>query len=186
MIADRPQHLCKMCGKCCRVTTTDKSYQELLELVKQGDEGASEFLRVFEPYANIEEARKVGADTVDNIVNNLKAFGKYEEGKVDFYKCRYIQDDNRCGDYENRPFLCKFAPASPWTVFPPDCGFNGWLFKKREEKKEMVRKMKENIIDFEAMLPNINTPEQLEKLLHAIETSKKTIALFDKFGAKDW
>lgn len=39
----RPQRLCHMCGRCCRVVTTSKTYFELKHLEAQGDEGAIDF-----------------------------------------------------------------------------------------------------------------------------------------------
>lgn len=186
MIADRPQRLCKMCGKCCRIATTEKTYPELLEACEKGDSSAMDFLSIFEPYPSIEAAREVDAPTVDNIISTLKKFSKYDESRLYFYHCKYIQDNNLCGHYEKRPFVCKFAPSSAWTVFPPDCGFNGWLFQKQEEKKEMVRRSKETILTLEAMLKDLKNPEQLEKITHAIETSKKIVAMFERFGSADW
>ena len=32
----RPQRLCKMCGKCCRVVTASLSYEELQKRAKEG------------------------------------------------------------------------------------------------------------------------------------------------------
>ncbi len=41
--------------------------------------------------------------------------------------CTSLQDDGRCGDYENRPAICKSFPTTSLVlcggVLPPGCGF---------------------------------------------------------------
>ena len=70
-LAKRPQHLCHMCGKCCRVVTTSTPYAQLKSMAESGDKGATDFLSLFEPYPSIEAARNVDADVVDNIINRF-------------------------------------------------------------------------------------------------------------------
>ena len=67
-LAKRPQHLCHMCGKCCRVVTTSLSYAELKQMEQDGDKGAVDFLSLFVPYDSIESARNVDAGVLDNII----------------------------------------------------------------------------------------------------------------------
>ena len=43
-LAKRPQSLCKMCGKCCRVATTSIPYKKLKLMAHEGDEGVVDFL----------------------------------------------------------------------------------------------------------------------------------------------
>ena len=127
-VKSRPQRLCHMCGKCCRISTTPYPYEELKAKVEEGHEGAIDFLDIFEPYPSIESAREVDAGIVDNIINGLKEDNNYDEKTLTFYRCRYIMDNNLCGIYLNRKKLCDNFPVSPWAVVPPDCGFEGWLF----------------------------------------------------------
>lgn len=182
----RPQRLCHMCGKCCRVSTTAYSYEELKKLASQGEEGAIDFLKIFEPYPSIEEAKKYGEKTVNNIINGLKENDAYDENNLTFYRCRYITDNNLCSIYENRPELCDRFPSSPWAVVPPGCGFEGWLFQQREFKKQQVRKLKEYLLDVETMLLDLKDLEQIEKTKEAIEKVKKTIEFYGKYGSADW
>ena len=144
-LARRPQELCNMCGRCCRVVTTSKPYDELLKLQAENDEGACEFLRIFVPYPSIEAARKVDAEVVDNVIELLKEDNNYDENKLTFYGCKYLLDNNLCSIYEERPVLCKHCPATPWSIVPPGCGFEGWLFLERENTKQRVRKAKEDL-----------------------------------------
>ena len=181
---ERPQRLCKMCGKCCKLSTTTLPYNELKTMCDEGHEGAVDFLRIFEPYDSIEEARKNSPQTVDNIVKSLENNPEARKS-LTFYKCKYIQDNNLCGIYQDRPELCDRFPASPWAVVPPGCGFEGWLFQKSEALKQKVRKQKENLLDFEIMLQTA-TPEQAEKIQAAIEKTKNIIESYSKYGSADW
>ena len=110
-LAMRPQELCNMCGRCCRVVTTSKSYEELKALQAENDEGACEFLKIFVPYPSIEAARAVDKELVDNVINLLIEDGNYDETKMTFYGCKYLREDNLCSIYEERPVLCRHCPA---------------------------------------------------------------------------
>ena len=174
-----------MCGKCCRLATTYIPYQELLDLVEKGDEGAKDFLNIFEPYPSTEVAMKAYPDIVENILMNVKRSGESVD-KVTFYKCKYILDNNLCGIYEKRPELCERFPTSAWAVIPPGCGYEGWMFKCREELKQKIRKQKETLIEFEAELKNEHTPEMKLKLEAAIQKIKDIVTVYAKYGSEDW
>ena len=150
-LAKRPQHLCHMCGKCCRVVTTSTPYAQLKSMAESGDKGATDFLSLFEPYPSIEAARNVDADVVDNIINRLKNDGKFDENNITFYGCRFLQDNNLCSRYETRLDLCKHCPSTPWSIVPPNCGFEGWLFWQREEIKQKIRKSKEELLELQIL-----------------------------------
>ena len=171
-----------MCGRCCRVATTPKTHEELLELSAGGDESAQDFLSIFEPYPSIEDARKVSASTVDNILKHIEN----SDRPVTFYRCKYIQDNNMCGIYEIRPELCRRAPSTAGAVFPPGCGFEGWLFQKREETKSYIRKKKEELIEYNIMLEMTQDPEKMFKIKQIIEKIESIIEMHHKYGSKDW
>lgn len=184
-IESRPQRLCLMCGKCCRVVTAPISYKELFDLARQGDEGAKDFLSIFEPYPSIDSARQVHPDVVDKILSVLEKC-KDAADEITFYKCKYLLDDNQCSKYENRLELCKRFPSSAWAVIPPGCGYEGWLFQYREELKQKIRKQKETLLEFEAELRKEQTPEMKIKLEQAIQKIKDMVNIFAKYGAEDW
>ena len=185
-LAKRPQELCHMCGRCCRVVTTSKPYSELLKLQAEGDYGACEFLKIFEPYQSIDDARKVDSELVDNIIKMLTLDGKFDEANITFYGCKFIQDNNLCGIYEDRPELCKHCPSTPWSVVPPGCGFEGWLFLEREKAKEKVRKCKEDLLELQ-LLKNKNTDNEIIKKIEAVEHKMKiTIDMYKKYGSYNW
>lgn len=170
-----------MCGTCCRVVALPKSYKELQELAKNEDKEAMDFLELFEPYLSVDEARKVSSETVDNI---LKYYN--EDCECIFYKCRFILDNNLCSRYENRKELCDRFPSTAWAVTPLGCGFEGWLFQKKEEIKQYVRRKKECKLQFEAMLKETDDPDRIEKLLEGIKKIDCIIEMFSKYGSKDW
>lgn len=184
-IKSRPQRFCLMCGKCCKLSTASIAYKELLALADTGDEGAKDFLNIFEPYSSIDAAKKAHPEIVDNIIKNLKNSTETIT-EVTFYRCKYILDNNMCGIYENRPELCERFPSSPWAVVPPGCGYEGWLFKCREELKQKIRKQKEILLEFEAELKKEHTPEMKLKLENAIQKIKDIIKIYAKYGAEDW
>lgn len=182
----RPQELCHMCGKCCRVVTTKHPYEKLLELQKQGDKGACEFLELFVPFESIDEARKADSGTVDNIIEQLKSDSNYDESKITFYTCRCLQDDNKCSIYEKRPALCRHCPSTPWAIVPPGCGFEGWLFMKREEDKERVRKAKEELLEMEVLKRKVTNPDTLDKICAVEHKLNRTIEMYKKYGSENW
>ena len=185
-LAMRPQELCNMCGRCCRVVTTSKSYEELKALQAENDEGACEFLKIFVPYPSIEAARAVDKELVDNVINLLIEDGNYDETKMTFYGCKYLREDNLCSIYEERPDLCRHCPSTPWSIVPPGCGFEGWLFLKREEAKQKVRKAKEDLLELKLLKTKNPTEDILKKISSVEHKIQTTIDMYKKYGSYDW
>lgn len=103
--------------------------------------------------------------------------------------CRHLGSDNLCDIYENRPEICRNIPYSPWNEIPQGCGFEGWLFQKREEEKQEIRKQKEILISLEIMLKQIDAekePEQAKKIKKSIEKIKDVIDINARHGSWDW
>lgn len=182
----RPQSLCKMCGKCCRMVTIPQTYEELVKLAKEGNEGAKDFLDLFVPYASIYDAKKVDESTVEYIINRLKSDGKLYEKEMKFYHCRYIQPDGLCSNYNDRRTLCKHYPSTPWAIVPPGCGFEGWLFWKREEIKQNVRKEKEELLELELLKKRTSDSTTLQKIALVEQKIKRNINLYKKYGSDNW
>ena len=76
-------------------------------------------------------------------------------------------------------------PLSIWDKMPEGCGFEGWLFQKKEEIKQKIRKQKELLLSLEVMVKTV-TPEQAEKLSESIKKIKKTIESYAKYGSENW
>ena len=185
-LAKRPQHLCHMCGKCCRVVTTSLSYAELKQMEQDGDKGAVDFLSLFVPYDSIESARNVDAGVVDNIINRLKSDGSFDEKKITFYGCKYLQDNNLCSRYETRLDLCKHCPSTPWSIVPPGCGFEGWLFWQREEIKQKIRKSKEELLELKLLRMRTKNENTLQKINIVEHKIQRGIDFYKKYGSENW
>ena len=185
-LAKRPQHLCHMCGKCCRVVTTSLSYAELKQMEQDGDKGAVDFLSLFVPYDSIESARNVDAGVVDNIINRLKSDGSFDEKEITFYGCKYLQDNNLCSRYETRLDLCKHCPSTPWSIVPPGCGFEGWLFWQREEIKQKIRKSKEELLELNLLRMRTKDENTLQKINIVEHKIQRGIDFYKKYGSENW
>ena len=185
-LAKRPQYLCHMCGKCCRVVTTSIPYSQLLKMSKSGDMAANDFLSLFVPYDSVEAARKVDEAVVDNIIYHLKIDGKFNENEITFYFCKYLGDDNLCSRYETRLDLCKHCPSTPWSIVPPGCGFEGWLFWQREEVKQKIRLAKEELLELKLLKLRTKDEETLNKISLVEQKIQRNIDMYKKFGSENW
>lgn len=186
----RPQELCKMCGKCCKVSTTSTPYEELKLLAEQNHEGAKDFLDIFEPYNSLDEMSEECKSIAQNIVNCMEKDALESEknivGSLTFYKCKYISEDNKCSIYQDRKELCDRFPSSPWAVVPPGCGYIDWLEEKREEVKQQIRKQKENIEELKTLLNEPWPKEQQDKIIAMMNKIENTVRQYEKYGANDW
>lgn len=178
--------LCRMCGKCCRVVTTSVPYDELKAKADSGDEGAIDFLDIFVPFESIEAARAVDSGIVDNIINGLNSDGVSETENLTFYTCKYLQDNNLCGKYEERKTLCKHFPSTPWAIVPPCCGFEGWLFLKREEIKQKIRKSKEDLLELKVLRNKVTDEDTLKKIDAVEHKILSNIELYKNRGSENW
>lgn len=184
---DFPQHLCHMCGKCCKAITTPYSYDELHKLAKNGQEEAKVFVEVFKRYDSVEDAKKAVPDHVENILNQLKKNNpNLDESKVTFYFCPYLQEDNKCSIHATRPDCCRRAPRNGWSLFPPDCGFKGWQFLQKEKVKATVRKLKEYQLELELLPPDTFIKTRNMSAVELITYIDDRIKPWEKYGAKYW
>jgi Fe-S-cluster containining protein len=117
----RENFSCQKCGTCCKLASSEFSYEELKQKAQNGDKFAVEFTGVFVPYENKDDAKKIYPEFVDML---LKKLGKDEQ--VYFYHCPLVTKENTCSNYENRPQVCKDFPNNPLVIFPPDCGYCEW------------------------------------------------------------
>ena len=184
-LSQRPQELCHMCGKCCKVVTTSIPYKQLLKMKENGDSGATDFLEIFEPFDSVEDARNLCPDIVENIIERFKKNSKPTDN-LEFYTCRFLGEDNLCRIYKNRKTLCKHFPSTPWAIVPPGCGFEAWLFLKREEAKQKVRKLKEELIELALLRTKVTDEQVLSKISSVEEKINDIINKYKKYGSEDW
>ena len=103
-----------------------------------------------------------------------------------FYRCKYLQPDNLCGNYEARPTLCRYFPSSPWAIVPPGCGYEGWLFWKREEDKQKIRLAKEELLELKLLAGRTKDEQTLKKIAAVEHKIHKNIELYKKYGSENW
>ena len=183
---NRPQRLCKQCGKCCTMAVCKYSKEELEEFSACQESEAGDFLDAFIPYENLDEPSKISQEYVDVMVNKLKEQDKYKEGENIFYHCKYINPDNTCSIYENRYGWCKRTPNHGWTLMPSGCGFEGWQFALREQIKHNVRKIKEYIYECEVLYGEGEIPSKKITVKELKEIAMQRILKFERFGAMNW
>jgi Fe-S-cluster containining protein len=112
---------CHSCGVCCDLASSEFDYDTLLEKAKNGDPFASQFTRVFLPYASQKEAQTRYPDIVNDILTQT-------EDPVYFYRCPYLSEDKRCTIYTHphRPDLCATYPETPLILMYKGCGYQPW------------------------------------------------------------
>lgn len=138
-----PQHLCKTCGKCCRLATFKGAmkYEQVVELANNQNaedsqvDGAKDFLSIFVPYETTAQARKIDADFVDTVLKQLNK----KDDEMSFFYCKFISDKNLCQIHEDRPLLCRMYPIPhERTLYFSDCGFKQKGIENWAQIKEIV------------------------------------------------
>ena len=140
MIMDKKcDYECNRCANCCRLATSEYSYEQLKQRAHRGDKFSKDFVSVFVPYKSEEEAKLANPEYFE-LLNGLM-----DEQKVYYYYCPKLVG-NSCSDYENRPDICKDFPHNPLKLLPSTCSFNAW--KNDIAKQSMLLKAKTDIIEF--------------------------------------
>jgi len=185
--SDFPQHLCKMCGKCCKAIITPYTHDELVELANQGQEEAKVFVEIFKRYDCVDDARKTVPDHVENVLNQFKKNNlDFDESMVSFYYCPHLTDNNMCSIHSTRPDCCRRAPRNGWSLFPPGCGFKGWQFLHKEKVKSAVRGLKEVLKDYEMLPDDFFLTERNMTVAQMREFILEKIKPWQKYGADFW
>lgn len=140
MIMDKKSECnCACCGNCCRLATSEYSYEQLKQRAMKGDKFSKSFVSVFVPYKSEEEAKKANPEYFDLLTETVG------NQRVYYYYCPKLVG-NRCSDYENRPDVCKDFPHNPLKLLPSTCAYNAW--KNEVAHQAMLLKAKTDIIDF--------------------------------------
>ena len=175
--------ICKKCGKCCRLVASLKSYEELCLDAKNGDNVAINFLKLFLPYADIEEAKAVD----EKVVNETCAMNKRVYGaETYFYFCRYLGESWLCNVYEMRPKLCRTFPKNEFVPLPDGCAYEGYAFIAREKIKTKVRKAKEQLLDIKVMRQAATDRATIERLNKIEKNAQALIDEYKAFGSTNW
>lgn len=130
---------CSRCGNCCRLATSEYSYEQLKQRAMRGDKFSKDFVSVFVPYESEDDARLANPEYFELLEKLM------DDQKVYYYYCPKLKG-NECSDYENRPDICKDFPHNPLKLLPSTCSFNCW--KDEIAKDAMLLKAKTDIIEF--------------------------------------
>lgn len=139
MMDKKNNYSCSKCAACCKLATSEYSYNQLKQRAMRGDKFSEDFISVFVPYETEEEAKKANPEYF-KLLNEL-----VNDEKIYYYYCPKLKD-NLCSDYENRPDICKDFPHNPLKLLPSSCSFNEW--KNEIAHDAMLLKAKVDIIDF--------------------------------------
>lgn len=148
---------CCSTGDCCKGVSPSTPYHQLLKRAASGDEFARNFFSIMVPYKNHDEARAVVAGVVDKTIEACRKLQDFQNNEDDvvFYRCRYLQADNKCGIHEDRPQFCRDYPDTPFVVMSPNCAYVPWATackKKYHQLKAQTETLKEQKIALEAEL----------------------------------
>jgi Fe-S-cluster containining protein len=126
-VFDEPKPQCCSLGACCKVASPSQPFFTLWEKAAQGEPFSRGFLSIFEAYPSHEAASQVVPGLVERTLKAALKNPAFEsEADIVFYHCRYLQADNRCGVYEDRPQFCRDYPDTPFVVMAPRCAYEGW------------------------------------------------------------
>jgi len=182
-----PQHLCKMCGRCCKAIVPEYSHAELEKLSQEGDDEASVFVNFFKRYDSLESAKKVVPEHIEQIIRELTHQKKdLDVNGLNFYYCPHITNENKCSIHLKRPECCRRAPRHGWSLMPPGCGFEGWQFELRERVKKNIRSLKEYLYEKEMLIGEGQIPEQNMTVAELKKIVDQKINDWERYGAKYW
>lgn len=97
---------------------------------------------------------------------------------ITFCSCKYLIN-NLCTNSQ-KPNECIIYPSSPFAFLPEECGYSGKIFLEQEKIKQKIRKLKEEIIDYETQL---TTDKSLQRI---IDRHKSFIQKYKMYGSENW
>lgn len=136
----RSKFKCTNCATCCKLACSEFSYTELQAKAKNGDNFATQFISVFIPYENEDEAKKIYPEYLELLKEKLNGEQVY------FYHCPKLTADNLCPDYDNRPQICRDFPDNPLSMLPKACGYCNW--KEEVEPTALMLHSMLEIVEF--------------------------------------
>jgi Fe-S-cluster containining protein len=124
---------CHQCGVCCRLASSEHSYEALQQQASSGDIFAAQFTSVFLPYQSRQEAQTKFPQVAEAVL--MEAGEAQGEERIFFYHCPYIGEDNRCTIYgtEKRPGICASYPETPLSFVYEKCAWRPWKDETRVE-----------------------------------------------------
>ncbi len=163
-------NLCKHCGNCCKFIPVDVKNNLLFrDSIQPLTEEFKALLTPLDSFA---------LQNINDIYPEIVL-----DSNIQFFKCKYLLNENICSNPQ-KPDMCKNFPSTPFALLPNDCGFIGMQFLKFEEFKQKIRKMKEEILHYEALI--ITEPKEEKYYKKIIERLNKFIEKYAIYGSEDW
>ena len=104
--------------------------------------------------------------------------------KHNIYSCKFLEN-NLCTN-ENKPEICSNYPSSPFVNLPENCTCCGYIFMQKEKIKQQIRRLKEEIIHYDAIIVSINDKKEQNRLQKIITAKEKFIEKYKEYGSEDW
>ena len=157
---------CKYCGLCCKIIPAKNGI-----VIREGfSDSFGNLIQL-----TTQEACQINKKFVKDIKNIL--------GDVDFYKCKFVSDGNICSN-PNKPNSCINYPSNPLDIVPEECCYIGEIFLKREELKQKIRRYKEEIVHYEALINSDDKESSSYRKI--IKTLQKHIDNYSIYGSDNW
>jgi hypothetical protein len=165
-------NFCDRCFECCKIIPVDFNRQAFL---RNGLQPIDEDFMSMLSALSTEEAQNINENYVTMVQNIFP--------EAEFFKCSYLNEENICTN-EDRQEFCKSFPSHPLAIIPDECEYYGELFIKSEELKQKVRKYKEEIIYYEAMIASgCKDEKNYQKIIHSLQ---RFIDKYIPFGSEEW
>ena len=103
---------------------------------------------------------------------------------ITYCKCKYLKK-NLCTN-SHKPEICQNYPSSPFAYIPENCGYSGQVFMKLEKEKQKIRKLKEEIIHYEALIKTAYNNSDIKQYEKIINSHKAKINYYGVYGSNDW
>ena len=147
---------CNKCGECCKHIAVDFERKILFFFVLQG--------------------------LTDNFAKMLKSVEKKDN--ITYCCCTYLRN-GKC-TAEHKPEICQNYPSSPFAYIPENCGFSGDIFIKLEHEKQKIRKLKEDILHYEALIKTTYDSSEIKQYEKIIKHHTGLIDRYKFYGSYDW
>ena len=79
---------------------------------------------------------------------------------------------------------CEIYSSNPVAVVPEECRYTGEIFLKREALKQKIRRYKEEIIHYEALINSGDKESASYKKI--IKSLQKFVDKYSAFGSANW
>lgn len=162
---------CKKCGRCCKYIPADLDKKIIYrDGVKPLDDEFSLLLNL----ADLQDIDENYKEIVQNCFPNAQ-----------FYTCRFLSEENFCTNTQ-KPAICEEYPSAPLAFVPEDCGYEGEIFVKNEAFKQKIRRLKEEIINYESLIAVSSEKQEKESFAKIIKFHQKFINKYAPYGSEDW